>query len=232
MTRITRPGLIVFGSALIGGCSDTIGPSGQHQLQVDVQVTAAPTSSARLAPASGVTSVEIERAILVLGGLKLETAGVDETVDWTLEQSVVIELNLTGEPTLAFDTDVTAGYYKELEVSIDKLEVGHPDEQALIDEWLMLEDASVFVEGVLDRDGSSEDFAFTAPLDIDLELPLFLEPRRIDGEGAEVTVVSLNIEISSWFEASGGGILDPNDPASGSDIEASIQQSIDVLEES
>ena len=234
MSRITRPGLIVLGFALIGGCSDAISPSGQHQLQVEVQVTgpaAVATTSAQLAPASGVTSVEIEQAVLVLGGLKLETAGLDETIDWTLEQSVVIPLDLAGQPTLVFDTDVTAGIYKELEVSIDKLEVGHPDEEELIDDWPLLADASVLVSGNVVRDGSSEAFAFTAPLDIDLELP-FPAPRRIDGGDVEVTVVSLNIEIGRWFEASDGGMLDPNDPVSRSDIEAAIQQSIDVLEKS
>jgi len=71
----------------------------------------------------------------VLGGLKLETAGVDETVDWSSAESVVVPLDLGGQPSLAIDAAVPAGIYKELEISIDKLEIGHPKEQLLIDAW-------------------------------------------------------------------------------------------------
>ncbi len=233
MRLLGQPAHIVLGCALIGGCSDAVGPTGQHQLQVQVrasQTSALATASGRLL-APGITSIEIGEAVLVLGGLKLETAGLDQTVDWIFERSVVVPLDLAGEPTLAFDTDVPSGIYKELEVSIDKLEIGHPEEQALIDLWPRLADASVLVTGEVVRNGTPEAFEFTAPLDIDMEL-VFATPLSVTENEILVTLVSLDFDLSQWFVGSGGGTLDPNDPADQSGIEAAITGSIEVVKES
>ncbi len=182
------------------------------------------------APGIAATSVVVESATFVLGGLKLETAGLDNTIDWVFEQSVVIPLDLTGTPTLAFDTDVPPGIYKELEVSIDKLEIGNPAEQPLIDMWPMLADASVLVQGTVTRDGGSpEPFTFTAPLDVDLEL-LFDMPREFTAEQNPVTVVALAIDLSGWL-AGMGDMLDPTDPANRSAIEGNIQASLDLYDD-
>ena len=200
-------------------------------MQVRALQASAPATAAGPALASGVASVEITEAVLVLGGLKLETAGLDQTVDWIFEESVVISLDLEGQPTLAFDTDIPPGTYKELEVSIDKLEVGHPDEQALIDLRPSLADASVLVTGEILRDGTLEGFEFTAALDIDMELP-FAAPLSVTDEDVLITLVSLNLDLSQWFVAAAGGTLDPNDPADQSGIEAAITGSIEVVQES
>ena len=181
--------------------------------------------------APGITSIDIGEAVVVLGGLKLETAGLDQTVDWIFAESVVIPLDLAGEPTLAFDTDIPPGIYKELEVSIDKLEIGHPEEQALIDLWPSLADASVLVTGEVVRNGTPEAFEFTAPLDIDMELP-FATPLTVTEDDILVTLVSLDFDLSQWFVAAAGGTLDPNDPADQSGIEAAITGSIEVVKES
>lgn len=61
----------------------------------------------------------------------------------------MVELELGGGDAFVFDTDVAAGTYKELEISIDKLEVGNPNEQALTEEYPSLADASVLVLVVL-----------------------------------------------------------------------------------
>ncbi len=170
-------------------------------------------------------TVAVQNATFVLGGLKLETAGLDDTVDWVFAESVVIPLDFTGTPTLAFDTDVPPGLYKELEVSIDKLEVGNLSEEPLIAQYPQLADASVLVEGTVD----GTPFTFTAPLDIDLELP-FASPTEFPAEGNPVTLVSLTIDVSGWF-AGTGDMLDPNDPANRSAIEGKIQASLELDED-
>jgi len=224
---------VLLGSTLIGACSDSLAPTGEHQLQVQVSAALAQAPAAASGPtlAPGISSVEITEAVVVLGGLKLETAGLDQTVDWVLEESVVVPLDLTGQPTLAFDRNVPPGTYKELEISIDKLEVGHPEEQALIDLRTSLADVSVLVAGQILRNGTPEAFEFTAPLDIDLELP-FSSALTVSEDDLFVALVSLEFDLSEWFVASGGGILDPSDPGDRSAIEAAITASIEVVKES
>jgi hypothetical protein len=201
---------------------------GDHQLQVSVRVVsagAAPVGPLAVSQGSAAMTVEIDNATFVLGGLKLETAGLDNTVDWVYEQSEVVPLDLSGDAILVFDTDVPAGTYKELELSIDKLEVGNPAEDPLITQYPLLADASVLVEGTVD----GTPFAFTAPLDIDLEL-LFHAPKTfVDGEPRPV-LVELAIETSGWFMGA-IDMLDPNDPANQSAIEGSIQASLELHED-
>ena len=112
-------------------------------------------------------------------------------------------------------------------MSVDKLEVGNPAEEPLIQAQPMLADASVLVMGTVARDGGSpESFTFTAALDIDLELP-FPAPVEFTAEANPVTLVSLVIDVSSWF-AGTGDMLDPADAANRSAIEATIQASLEL----
>ena len=119
---------------------------------------------------------------------------------------------------------VPDGTYKELEVSIDKLEVGNPAEDPLIAQYPELSDASVLVKGTVD----GTPYSFAAPLDVDLEL-LFDAPIEFTGEQDAVTLVPLTIDVSDWF-AGTADLLDPNDPNNQSAIEGNIQASLDLLE--
>ena len=222
--------VLLASMAALGACTDTTGPTGDHALRVNVRVVngTASASAVNASPrASAATTVEIQSVAFVLGGLKLETAGLDSTVDWVFEESVVIPLDLTGGPMLAFDTDVPPGVYKELEISVDKLEMGNPDEEPLIADWPELADASVLVTGLVTRDGGApESFTFTAALDIDLEL-LFDEPVTFTAGDSPVTLVTLTIDLSGWFIAA-ENVLDPADQASRSAVESNIQASVEV----
>ena len=213
------------------GCSDAAGPTGEQELQVSVRVLNNVSSgmASAVAPtgANAAITVQIESAVFVIGGLKLETAGFGSTVDWVFDESVVIPLDLTGDPVLAFDTDVPAGVYKELEVSVDKLEVGNPAEEPLITAWPGLAHPSVLVTGtVTTDDGAPEAFTFTAALDIDLEL-LFDTPLTFTEGDDGVTLVSITIDVNGWFSEN-GGVLDPTDPANRSAIESNIQASVEL----
>lgn len=217
---------VIAAALLVAACSDTQGPTaaGDNQLQVSAQVINGGNNG------NTATVVEIQSATIVLGGLKLETAGLDNTVDWVLEQSIVIPLALNGTAFLAYDVDVTPGIYKEFELSIDKLEIGNPAEDPLIAQYPGLADASVLVEGLVTRPGESPvPFAFSAPVDIDLELP-FAAPMEFTADDNPIALIALEVDVSMWFMGQ-TDMLDPTDPANWSDIEGNIQASIDVYEE-
>ncbi len=223
--------LAILSAGILAGCSDSTGPEGDHPFQLRVRTTPSlspPTPPAGQAP--GVEIIEVDQAFVVLGGFKLETAGVDENEDWKVEESVVIPLDLTGQTSLAYDAEVPPGTYKELEVSVDKLEAGNPEEAPLIAGYPDLEEVSVRVTGNLVRNGTSEAFVFSAPIDIDAEIT-FPSPIVMD-DGAAATIVSVVFDMGMWFESEAGAQLDPNDPGDHSAIEDAIERSITTYIES
>lgn len=198
---------------------------------ITVSVIAAPAGEPALT-GGPLGAVEIAELRLVLGGVKLETAGLDGTVDLVFAESRVIEIDLSGEPVTAYTLiDVPAGTYKEIEISIDKLESGHPAEEPFIARYPDLADASIAIAGRVLQDDSEEPFTFTAALDRDMEI--LLEPFLvITGDeaptGVRVTVV---LNTGGWFRDVAGGWLDPRDPANRSAIEANIQASFEAFED-
>jgi hypothetical protein len=222
-----RKATFLASMAALAGCGDAAGPPGQRELQVTVRAAGSSAPAGAAAQRDAGTTVAIESVTFVLGGLKLETAGLDSTVDWVLDESVVIPLDLTGVPALAFDTDVPPGVYQELELSVDKLEVGNPAEEPLISTWPGLAEASVLVTGTVTPDGGTpQPFTFAAALDIDLELP-FDGPVTFTGGADGPILVLLTIDPSGWFIGLAGA-LDPTDPANRSAIESNIQGSVEL----
>ncbi len=222
--RWNRLATVLPAALLLSACADATGPLGQNQLQVTARVTD------RAASGTTATVVEIQSATMVLGGLKLETAGLDNTVDWVWERSIVIPLALNGTAVLAYDVDVVPGIYKEFELSVDKLEIGNPAEDPLIAQYPGLADASVLVDGLVTRPGGTrQPFALSAPVDIDLELP-FAAPMEFTAADNPVALIALEVDVSSWFQGP-TDLLDPTDPANRSDIEGNIQKSFEMFED-
>lgn len=238
----TRPlAAVALGLATVfaAACSeDPTGPGDGPGVQVNVFARTGGGAGASIGPAEGsvasgaVTSVQISRTAVVIGSVKLETAD-GSTQDFVLEESRVIELDLTGDAVTAVVVDPPAGTYKEVEISVDKLEPGNPAEQPMIDEHPELADASVVVEGTVTTDEGGEDpFSFATPLDADLEILLspFLEvPSEGGDEG--LRVFALVIDLDAWFDDGAGGLLDPTDPADRSAIEAAMGASFDAFED-
>lgn len=238
--RLATAAALLVASVFTAGCSeDATGPGEGPGIKLNVFARgggAAGASmasiAARTASGGAVTSVGISRAAVVIGSVKLETAG-GPTQDFVLEESRVIELDLTGGAVTAVVVNPPAGIYKEVEVSVDKLELGHPDEQPLIDAHPELADASVVVEGMVTTDGGDEEpFSFATPLDADIEVVLqpFLEIAP-DGDGEGVRVFALVIDLDAWFDDGAGGSLDPTDPSNRSAIEAAMGASFDAFED-
>lgn len=231
--------LLLFG-ALVSCSEGTTGPDASGDVRVNFfagtgGALAAIAPSFAVGQASGaVQSVDVQRVAVVFGGVKLETAGVDETVDWSLEESRVVELDLEGGPVAAAGYDVDPGTYKEVEVSIDKLEEGNPAEEPLIDEHPELRNASVVAEGVVvGDDGSSVPFTWATDLDADLEVLLesFLTIEDAGPGEAAPTVIAVVVHVDRWFDDGSGGLLDPTDAANRSAIESNVAASIEAFED-
>ena len=230
-SRSMQFGAVAFLAVALGlsACRDPAGPEADGALQV--RAFSRGFAQAMGAPSGEVSAIEIERVYVVLGRLKLEKAA-DGTEDFTDERSIVIELGPGTEPVLAIAADVPLGEYKEIELAIDKLERGHPTEEALIEAYPGLEDASLLIEGTFTRDGGeAESFSFAAALDIDLEVA-FTPSLTIDTLEPGVTLLSLVLDGSEWFRSPSGELLRPTAEASRSMIEAAIQKSIELFEDS
>ncbi len=205
-------------------CSDTTAPEERADLEIHASMHGPPEQGG----GSGIR-VDVDRVYLVVGRVKLEKAG-STLVDFLDERSIVIALEPAAGPILAIAADVPDGAYKELEIAIDKLEAGHPHEQALVDAYPALSDASVLIEGtVADPAATSESFSFATDLDIDLELT-FDPPLTPDGAAGPATLISLMVDVTSWFRDQSGKLLDPRDPADRSAIESNVQRSIELFE--
>jgi hypothetical protein len=217
----TRLGSLVV---LLAACSDSAGI--EPGRGVTLTVVADP------APAQGEPgSVEIGDVRLVLGGIKLESAGVDGTVDWQHTESSVLVLDLTGQPVTAEAyLDIPAGTYKEIEISIDKLEPGKPSESGLLADHPDLADASIIISGLVRGSSGGVPYSFAAALDRDMEIllqPLFV---LLDESTASVRV-TLAVDPAGWFRGPTGQWLDPRDPANRSAIESNIQASLAAFED-
>lgn len=185
-----------------------------------------------LAPARGgqVDSVTILRAGIVIGIVKLEAVG--STRDFTVTESQVVELRLDGQAVAVPAVEVPPGTYKEVEISIDKLEVGNPAEEPLIEVHPEFADASVVIEGlVFSRDAGSDPFTFATDLDRDMEVdlvPFLTFPVSEDGQA---TAISIVVETGRWFLDENGAWLDPRKPANRSVIEGHIQKAFEAFED-
>ena len=224
---------ILVGIMLAGCGKSTLEPS-PNVSGVKVNVFAKTAQSAALSKGA-INSVQIFKAGLVIGSVKLETAGIDSTQDFSSIRSRIVELNLQGQ-AVAMDTiEVTPGTYKEVEISIDKLETGNPEEDPLIALRPEFANASVVIEGlVITQSGASEAFMFKTDLDRDMEIDInpFLEILQpVDGQPLIGYAVSIIVETGRWFVDSGGAWLDPRDPSNKSPIESNIQLAFEAFED-
>lgn len=223
--------LLVATLLAIVGCDDPTGPGGfEFLIQVRaVPPPTAPTGQTGPAPAPGVLDgIEIEQAVVVFGGLTLEGSTRNNTMDWSLDETVVLPLRLSGEPTRAFAPAADDGEYVGLRVNVHKLDSSDPQEAALADVFPRLDGLSVLVEGQTLQGGTTEDFAFSTSVAAEERLE-FSHPRRFSSEGAAIPVYTVLFDLGRWFETAGGLVLDPNDEADRAAIEESILGSMEVV---
>lgn len=217
-------------TALLGAtaCDEPTAPGGfEFIIQVkaisEPDAPADPTGPAR---APGVSAIDIDEAVVVFGGFRLESN--EDPTDFVLDEPEVVPLRLGGEPTLVFAPEVPEGEYRALEVFLDELDMAEPDEATLIDVFPRLEGISLLVAGELTRNGVAELFEFTAPLGSAGRLE-FQRPRTFSTDAVALPIYTVLFDLDQWFEDSPGVLLDPNDEADGEAIETSIAQSMRVV---
>lgn len=219
--------------ALVGAtaCDEPTAPSGFEFL---IQVRAiseadAPADTTGASRAPGISAIDIDEAVVVFGGFRLEPS--QDSTDVVFDESEVVPLRLGGEPTLVFAPAVPEGVYRAIEVFLDELETAVPEEATLIDVFPRLEGISILVAGELTRSGAAETFEFTAPLASDVRLE-FQRPRTFSADAVALPVYTVSFDLDQWFEGPAGVFLDPNDEADREAIEASIAESMQVVSSS
>lgn len=217
-------------TALLGAtaCSEPTGPSGFEFL---IQVRAvsepdAPADATGPARAPGVSAIEIQEAVVVFGGFRLEPN--EDPTDFVLDESEVVPLRLDGGPTLVFAPAVPEGEYRAIEVFLDELDPAAPGDATLIDVFPRLEGVSLLVAGEVTRNGVAELFEFSAPLASDVRLE-FPRPRTFSSDAIALPVYTVLFALDQWFQGAPGVFLDPNDEADRQAIEASIAESMQVV---
>lgn len=230
-TPVTTRLLLVACLLGVTGCDDPSGPSG-FEFLVQVRAVSAPTGPdgrSGPSPVPGVLDgIEIEQAVVVFGGLTLEGSDRTNTPDWGHQETVVVPLRLSGDPTLAFAPAIGDGEYGALRVNVNRLDADDPEEAALVEVFPRLEGLSLLVEGTTMRGDISEDFVFRTSIPGEGRLE-FSQPRRFDSESAALPVYTVLFDLDRWFETAGGLVLDPNDEDDRAAIEESILGTMQVV---
>jgi len=118
-----------------------------------------------------------------------------------------------------FDADVPQGTYRKVKFEIHKVEDSDVNTDA---RFAGLKNTSVVIDGTVD----GKAFSFVSALN---------EEQERDGTfsvGSGAQNLTLNLDATKWFVASGGGRLDPSDPGvDKSKIEQNIKGSIDAYDD-
>jgi hypothetical protein len=238
-------GLITSVAAVLvlNACSDGAGPGDRTSLSLSV--AAGPTAVAqRSGPASvvtqsdGTSTLELTRVALVLREIELSSdevescdhSGVEGDDDHCEELEVgpvLLELPLDGGVSHVVTIDVPAGTYDELEFEVHKPGDDSAD-LAFLQAHPGFDGVSILVEGSFDGVA----FVFTQDLseeqEVSLDDPLLVQ----DGVPANVT---LRIDVSGWFVAGDGTLIDPATAGHGGTnealVETNIRRSIDAFED-
>jgi len=245
MVKRSSRGLITCATVVLAfaACSDGTGPGDGTSLTLSVAagptaVTPTPGPAAVVTQSDGTSTLELTRVALVLREIELSSdevetcdhSGVEGDDDHCEELEVgpvLLELPLDGTVSHVVTIDVPAGTYDELEFEVHKpgddsadlvFLQAHPD----------FDGVSIFVEGSFD----GVPFVFTQDLseeqEVSLDDPLLVQ----DGTPANLT---LKIDVSGWFMAGDGMLIDPATAGHGGAnevlVEANIRRSIEAFED-
>lgn len=152
-------------------------------------------------------AVEMVQLVGVLGG----------AANFTSKQPLIINLDLTGNPTSLGDFNVLAGTYDTLKIKVHKL----PDSGNS-----QFTQFSVRIQGTVDDNSAAVPFTFEGDVTTVLEEE-FLDPLTfLDSSANLVSRVAMLVDLSGWFLDKQGGFLDPRDPNNQKPIEKNIKNSI------
>jgi hypothetical protein len=233
----------VLGAALIAACSDGSAPNGSAQGTMSFTqgsgsnpapaAAVAPSFSAAPITLGGQTLV-ISQVQVVLSQVELKQAdhaalyeGDGPGCEEFSAGPVLVDLPLDGGVVTPLSTGVAAGTYSGAELKIDVPEDGDGATTAFLaahPSWP--QSASVHVVGTFDAADGTGAQLFDVYLSGEAELELaFNPPVVVDATGAfNVTVA---IDPSTWFTATGGTLIDPRALAANGDLQASVFANIE-----
>lgn len=229
--------LTVLCSALIASaCSDSTSP---ESFQVSLSLTTGSTSASAnrittvrdITLNDGISELVMTRVAVVLREIELERVSAEDCLgDDDCEEfeagPVLLELPLDGSVSTAFNIDVPADSYDELEVEIHKPDT--MDDAAFIAANPDFEDVSIRVEGTFD----GESFVYLTDLNGEQEMDL--NPPLEVGEAANVNVTLL-LDVATWFRDGSNNLVDPvtaNEGGANENlVEDNIEASIDAFED-
>ncbi len=219
-------------SAFIVGCSDSTSPAADGQLTLSTRYT----SQAVLAKTSGgtaVDSVRITRARLVLRDIKFKTAGED-SLNFR-SQPIVLELSLAGAVQQVGLATVPFGTYSRIEFDVHRVEspeiAALPSaEQAAFADFLAGERYSIIIDGTVYRTGlAATSFSYRSK--VDAKQKIDLSPALVVDQGTSEANSTLLVSSSGWFQAPGGGLVDPTDTNNEGVIDENLKASIRVFKD-
>ncbi len=241
--RQTTRGLVVAAllAALVacnddGGVTGPVGSVGAGSVTLSVALTGAgPSASASLHAqglelTDGANTLVIESAELVVREIefeRIETPGCDSDFgDDDCEEYEVgpflISLPLDGGVTREITAQVDTGTYDEIEFDIHKPEDDTSADLDFINQNPNFADISIRVTGTY----NGQNFLYTTDLNEDQEIHLS-DPLVVQPQPSPVNV-TLTIDLSSWFRASGGLLIDPRTANKGEPNEQLVEDNIEA----
>lgn len=232
----------LFSLAMVCACNDSPnGPGNSDGPQISFSVKYFGASRTNALPkftagVAAVDSITITRARLVLSKIDFE-GGDENSEDDDMEfrtPPMVIELNLTGAVQQVMIANVPAGTYDEIEFKIHRVDsadiaVLSPADQAAFADFITGERYSVIIAGLTYSNGAAQSFVFNSKIEAKQEYDL--NPPLVVTDANTTTNLTLAIEASQWFVNGNGVLLDPNDGANRSAIEASLKRSLKLYQD-
>lgn len=239
MKRIMLAGTCLAASILavgLNGCSDNAAPTaGNLSLTIASSGVVAKAAKAAAADtfAAGGDTLVVTGVQVVLREVELQAsddAGADSTRVEEFEAGpLLVDLPLGGATDQVVSVDVTPGTYNEVEFKVEAVRSDEGSSAAFLDANPGFDGVSVRVTGTF----NGTPFTFTSGLESEQEHDLV--PALVVVEGGGAMNLTLSVDHTSWFAASGGGLIDPATAgAAGPDreqVEHNIQQSFDSFED-
>lgn len=211
-----------IGTVACDDSNDSDPISGVASVSVNIRVA---TTVAAGPPQKVAIPVSLTRVRLLVEEMELESV-LEDSADFEIGP-VVVDLELSGQPTQVGDGAVPVGVYDELEFEVDQLEDDDDyDASDPVFADFLGTDYSIIIEGSYDTS------AFTLNIDQDFEQEKeLLPPLTIDSATTSANI-TLAIDLESWFlDSDGVTVLDPRDPGNLSQIKNNIAGSFEAFED-
>jgi hypothetical protein len=239
MKRIMLVGSYLATSILavgLSGCSDNAAPTaGNLSLTIASSGVVAKAAKAAAADtfAAGGDTLVVTGVQVVLREVELQAsddAGADSTRVEEFEAGpLLVDLPLGGATDQVVSVDVTPGTYNEVEFKVDSVRSDEGSSAAFLAAHPGFDGVSVRVTGTFN--GTA--FTFTSGLESEQEHDLV--PALVVAEGGGAMNLTLSVDHTSWFAASGGGLIDPATAGvagpNREQVEHNIKQSFDSFED-